>query len=84
MDQLPIFPDPADHQAFVRVVALPWPLVGCGYSVVCPGCPEHSGAIFADYEAAREGALTHRLDEGAWTPPQESPWGPRAKWGATR
>lgn len=78
--QLPLFPDPSDHQAFVRVVLLPWPLQGCGYSTVCPGCPESSGAIFGDFEVAREQALTHRLNEGAWTPPEEPVFGPVAKW----
>lgn len=80
MDKLPLFPDPSDHQAFVRLRVLAWPLQGCGYSVVCPGCPEFSTAIYAEYEAAREGALTHRLNEGSWTPPREVVHGPEAKW----
>jgi hypothetical protein len=84
MDQLPIFPDPTDHQAFVRWVPLPWPLQGSGFSAVCLGCPGWGGAIFAEYEAAREAALTHRESEGAWTPVEEEPWGPRWRWGAAR
>lgn len=84
MDQLPIFPDPTDHQAFVRWVPLPWPLHGSGFSVVCLGCPDLSGAIFAEYEAAREAALTHRESEGAWIAAEEEPWGPRHRWGPAR
>lgn len=79
-DNLPLFPDPSDHQAFVRVVPLPWPLQGSGYCVICLGCPEFGGALFAEYEAAREGALTHRLNEGAWIPPRETVHGPEASW----
>lgn len=82
MTQLPLFPDPMDHQAFVRVVTLPWPMVGVGYGVVCPGCPEDTGAIYESYDAAWHVALNHRLDEQAWIPADEVPWGPRAKWGA--
>lgn len=81
MDQIPLFPDPSDHQAFVRWVGLPWPMVGSAYGVVCPGCPDFSVALFADYDAARDVALAHRVDEDAWIAAEDLPWGPREKWG---
>jgi hypothetical protein len=81
MDQIPLFPDPSDHQAFVRYVGLPWPMVGTAYGVTCPGCPDFGAALFADYDAARRTALAHRVDEHAWIPADEMPFGPREKWG---
>jgi hypothetical protein len=81
MDQLPLFPDPSDHQAFVRFVGLPWPMVGMAYGVVCCGCPDLTSALWADYESARRVALEHRVDEEAWIPREDLPMGPRAKWG---
>lgn len=84
MDQLPLFPDPADHQAFVRVVMLPWPMVGNAYGVVCPGCLEMPLTLWESYESARRVALTHRLEEDAWIPAGEVPYGPRERWGARR
>lgn len=84
MTQIPLFPDPADHQAFVRYVGLPWPMVGTAYGVVCPGCPDMTLTLWADYEAARHVALQHRLDEDAWIPAMDLPFGPRELWGARR
>lgn len=82
MDLIPLFPDPSEHQAFVRFVGLPWPMVGTAYGVVCPGCPDLTSALWADYESALQVALEHRVAEDAWIPAGEMPWGPRAKWGA--
>jgi hypothetical protein len=81
MDQIPMFPDPTDHQAFVRYVGLPWPMVGMAYGVVCPGCPDLTQALWADYGSAYQVALEHRAAQDSWIPAEDVPWGPRAKWG---
>lgn len=81
MDQIPMFPDPTDHQAFVRYVGLPWPMVGMAYGVVCPGCPDLTAALWAEYESAYQVALEHRAAQDSWIPTEDIPWGPRAKWG---
>lgn len=84
MEQIPLFPDPSDHQAFVRMVELPWPLAGFGYVVVCPGCQDRAGAVHAAYETAHDRALAHRLDRSSYVPAGVIPWGPRSLWGVSR
>lgn len=82
MNQLPMFLSPDDHCAFVRVVELPWPMVGVGYAVVCPGCPAIDSSLWEDYEGAYRVALAHRSDQDAWIPAEELPFGPRHRWGS--
>lgn len=63
-EQLPLYPDPSDHYAYVRWAELPWPLVGAGYRVVCPadGCHHMEGVVFERFVPAFDAAEAHRVD----------------------
>jgi hypothetical protein len=68
--QLPLYPDPFEHQAYVAAVELPWPLEGVGYRVCCPAadCGFMRWAVFADFHAAWRQAAAHRVSPAAELP----------------
>lgn len=60
--QLPLYPDPDEHQAYVAAVDLPFPLDGYGFRIVCPAaeCQFMRWGYFAEFHQAWRHALAHR------------------------
>lgn len=60
--QLPLYPDPYEHQAYVACTDLPWPQEGMAYRIVCPAadCGFMRWALFGEFEAAWRVAAGHR------------------------
>jgi len=79
--RIPVFIEPTNHQAFVRLEQCSWPDAHVQWTVYCPACPDMALACVGSYEVAHDIAVGHRLDEDAWTPTGELVMGPVAKWG---
>lgn len=70
-----------DHQAFVRHEVWPLDPTGLWWVVYCPGCEEMCLEAYGSWGAAHRAAVMHRLDQEAWIPAGENPYGPVANWG---
>jgi hypothetical protein len=79
--EIPLFLESMNHQAFFRYERHTWPGEGYYWVVYCPGCEEMAISVKGTAAAAEDLALNHRVDHGAWIPPESNPWGPRKSWG---